>query len=231
MAESYWRINARRVIHKAMRAGQELGLGRIALEKHVSAAYPFGPRSGHPYKIWLSEVGRLVRGEKIHVDRKQSPSKLLGEWPMTEAQRDHLLIADCSTPLRAWRLPDGRYRLESIEYRKRNLLDVAARLPGMGGVYGEYGEDKKEAWIIPETTIDRIGAARVLGVIIAAFCHEPCGFGWADQVEVDALRVRDPFCRVCKRQPMGQVAIIEICGEPGEAELVYAAEFRKDVEG
>lgn len=49
----YWRDCANRAIEAAMASGRAAGLDGRDLERHVSEAYPFGPRENHPYKIWL----------------------------------------------------------------------------------------------------------------------------------------------------------------------------------
>jgi len=51
---SIWRTEARAVIAK-VRADNP-GVTGPALKKLANAAYPFGPRQYHPYKIWLSEL-------------------------------------------------------------------------------------------------------------------------------------------------------------------------------
>jgi hypothetical protein len=60
---SYWRDKSRSVIAAALKEGRAVGLEGKALEKHVSAAYPFGLRENHPYKIWLSEFNFQVKGK------------------------------------------------------------------------------------------------------------------------------------------------------------------------
>lgn len=47
MSASYWRTKSRSVITAALKEGQAAGLEGKALEKHVSAAYPFGERAMH----------------------------------------------------------------------------------------------------------------------------------------------------------------------------------------
>lgn len=42
---SHWRNKSRSVIAKALKEGRAKGLDGKALEKHVSAAYPFGERA------------------------------------------------------------------------------------------------------------------------------------------------------------------------------------------
>lgn len=52
--ESSWRRTARTVISKVIR---EVGRYDLkTLKRAISAAYPFGPKRYHPYKIWLDEV-------------------------------------------------------------------------------------------------------------------------------------------------------------------------------
>lgn len=62
-AKSRWREPAARVIRETLRklpANTPLEQKR----KAISAAYPFGERAMHPYKIWLSEVKRALGQEK-----------------------------------------------------------------------------------------------------------------------------------------------------------------------
>jgi hypothetical protein len=57
-----WRDTANHHIVKAIEAGEDLGLAGDALEKYVRAnGYPFGERAMHPYKIWCSEVNKLLK--------------------------------------------------------------------------------------------------------------------------------------------------------------------------
>ncbi len=91
MKESRWRTVSQNVITKALEEGRALGLDGKALEKHVSAAYPFGERAMLPYKIWLHVFAQLVRGSKKPFEVRKKPSpKLLGEWPTTEKQKSFL---------------------------------------------------------------------------------------------------------------------------------------------
>jgi hypothetical protein len=89
--EARWRAPARAAIQVALEGGRALGLEGKALEKHVSGAYPFGERAMYPYKIWLHEFDRLVRGRRRPFERRKPKAgpKLLGEWPgLTPAQRE-----------------------------------------------------------------------------------------------------------------------------------------------
>jgi hypothetical protein len=53
-----WRQQARIHIFNAIAEAKQNGLEGDAIENHVRAAYPFGERAMHPYKIWLSEMRR-----------------------------------------------------------------------------------------------------------------------------------------------------------------------------
>lgn len=89
MKESRWRTESRRVITEALASGRAIGLEGKALEKHVSNAYPFGERAMTPYKIWRHVFAQLVRGvNKPMESHKKKGPKTLGEWPMTEEQKE-----------------------------------------------------------------------------------------------------------------------------------------------
>ncbi|MBD2568359.1 hypothetical protein [Anabaena lutea] len=51
---SPWRLAARSAIRSAI-AQLPPDCDRIQIKKAIDAAYPFGAREYHPYKIWLSE--------------------------------------------------------------------------------------------------------------------------------------------------------------------------------
>ena len=70
---NYWRNSARRVIVEALKTGTALGLTGKELDKHISAAYPFGQRAMHPYKIWLSEIKNQVPGKKKKAEKVEWP--------------------------------------------------------------------------------------------------------------------------------------------------------------
>lgn len=53
-----WRNTATKVITTVLAANP--GAEPAELRALISAAYPFGPRRHHPYKIWLSEVRRQL---------------------------------------------------------------------------------------------------------------------------------------------------------------------------
>jgi hypothetical protein len=85
--ESSWRRQAAPIIEKVLREteGQDEKVIRGALR----AAYPFGERQYHPYKIWLDEIKRQ-RGAKWPIGHKRrwenqqahktSDRKRLEEW-------------------------------------------------------------------------------------------------------------------------------------------------------
>ena len=70
---SHWRNKSRRVIAEALKTGAALGLEGKALDKHISAAYPFGERSMHPYAIWLSQIKIQVPGKQKQVEKVEWP--------------------------------------------------------------------------------------------------------------------------------------------------------------
>lgn len=61
MSESRWRMRARAAVAEALKQAPA-GLDGPALRKHISTFYPFGERRFHPYKVWLSEVSKVLRG-------------------------------------------------------------------------------------------------------------------------------------------------------------------------
>ena len=70
-----WRDEARAVIERAYGYGRMRGLEGTALRKHINAAYPFGERKYHPYKIWCDELNKQLgsvrkgtRGEREKLD-------------------------------------------------------------------------------------------------------------------------------------------------------------------
>jgi lauroyl/myristoyl acyltransferase len=55
---SSWRDRAAPIIAEVIRTVGKGDLKR--LRAALRAAYPFGPRENHPYKIWRSEVRRQI---------------------------------------------------------------------------------------------------------------------------------------------------------------------------
>lgn len=68
MAESRWRVEARRVIDEVLNT---LSPNATFYQKRkaVSLAYPFGPRENHPYKVWLDEVKKAISVKKRNPKR------------------------------------------------------------------------------------------------------------------------------------------------------------------
>lgn len=59
-ARSYWRTRARTVIAEVIaRTGTD---DPARLQRELTAAYPFGERRSHPYKIWRDEIRRQLAG-------------------------------------------------------------------------------------------------------------------------------------------------------------------------
>lgn len=54
MSKSHWRAEARQAIETALAAIPK-DASFSDKKAGIDAAYPFGPRQYHPYKIWLSE--------------------------------------------------------------------------------------------------------------------------------------------------------------------------------
>lgn len=58
-----WRERAHEVIAAVIREHPDVE--GPALRKLISAAYPFGERAMHPYKIWLDEVKRTLEWRAV----------------------------------------------------------------------------------------------------------------------------------------------------------------------
>lgn len=78
---SQWRDHSRVVIGEAIEEAKAKGLEGQAIARHVSAAYPFGERAMHPYKIWLDEMDKQLRripGTRAHAKwREKSTEKIV----------------------------------------------------------------------------------------------------------------------------------------------------------
>lgn len=68
MTQSRWREYSAQVIARVV--ADNPGLPEPELRKKISAAYPFGQRQHHPYKMWLSAVNRYFGAEKKHIKSK-----------------------------------------------------------------------------------------------------------------------------------------------------------------
>lgn len=80
--KSRWRAHASAVIRRVL-AELPPDTSLEAKKKAISAAYPFGERAMHPYKIWLSEVRKQL-GAK--------PSPFKEEDPRIEIVRTRLWV-------------------------------------------------------------------------------------------------------------------------------------------
>lgn len=56
---SHWRNQAAIVIERVIQANP--GATKKELRAALRAAYPFGPREYHPYKIWCDQVKKTLR--------------------------------------------------------------------------------------------------------------------------------------------------------------------------
>ena len=81
MKQRTWRDAAKVAIQKALREAEAQGLDTEATHKHVNAAYPFGERAYHPYKIWLSEMKATFSPKADGKEAKaQSDRAKLAAW-------------------------------------------------------------------------------------------------------------------------------------------------------
>lgn len=64
MTTSYWRKPAAPVIAGVIKAVGTDDLPR--LRRALSDAYPWPPKRGHPYKIWLDEISRQLAPPPIY---------------------------------------------------------------------------------------------------------------------------------------------------------------------
>lgn len=76
MTTKTWREIARAVILKAIDEARAQGMDVEATRAHVDAAYPFGERKYHPYKMWLSERKRLLSTDPAQPQKPGSTSDL-----------------------------------------------------------------------------------------------------------------------------------------------------------
>jgi hypothetical protein len=64
-----WRETANAVINEVIQQNPELDPFSPEMEKLIRAAYPFGERNYHPYKIWCSAVNRHFKRERTKTQR------------------------------------------------------------------------------------------------------------------------------------------------------------------
>ena len=68
-SDSHWRNACAPIIAKVLASVQD----PKELRKALRAAYPFGPRRHHPYKIWLDEIARQT-GRKPALGSRRAAS-------------------------------------------------------------------------------------------------------------------------------------------------------------
>lgn len=105
-----WRSQAATVISGVI--GQNPGMEPKKLRKLISAAYPFGERKYHPYKIWCDEVNRQLGPQPQ------------AEMSVSEAQSltDELCVAYTSSSLDIGALLSSRLLRVAEELDKFNGL-------------------------------------------------------------------------------------------------------------
>ena len=62
MSESRWRNIAAPIIAEVLKRFPQRGKEQ---DEALKAAYPFGERKYHPYKIWLDEIRQQQNGRKV----------------------------------------------------------------------------------------------------------------------------------------------------------------------
>lgn len=65
-----WRDQARPLVDMAITEGRKRGLDGSKLATFVRESFPWGKRSMHPYKIWLSEVRVQLKIKTPHEIKK-----------------------------------------------------------------------------------------------------------------------------------------------------------------
>lgn len=95
MNQSRWRSQAAPIIQKVLLENR--GRDEAEVRKLLSAAYPFGERKYHPYKIWLDEIKRQTGklwpvGHKIAWQNQQKRASKeqskLQEWESLYGRRE-----------------------------------------------------------------------------------------------------------------------------------------------
>ena len=92
MTKSTWYTHAAKVIRRAMAEATALHLDPAATKRLVDAAYPFGERAYHPYKMWLRARRDLLEGPGTAALRPtaqmQADRARLAAWNNAEPIRD-----------------------------------------------------------------------------------------------------------------------------------------------
>jgi hypothetical protein len=73
---SHWRTKAQNVIRDALELGFKAGESDAQILARIDAAYPFGERAMHPYKIWLDERRKAMDALNFgaHATARRCPS-------------------------------------------------------------------------------------------------------------------------------------------------------------
>jgi len=76
MTQSKWRAYSNKVIGDVVSSAmmEDPNMDEKELRKRISAAYPFGERAYHPYKIWLSCVKHWLGKRLVEKDEPGLPS-------------------------------------------------------------------------------------------------------------------------------------------------------------
>ena len=82
---SYWRRAAAPIIAKVL--AETKGRPEAEIRATLRAAYPFGPRRHHPYRIWLDEI-RIQTGRRTVDSRVR---RLQGRRPLPPDARQMVL--------------------------------------------------------------------------------------------------------------------------------------------
>ncbi len=70
--KSRWREHSRPIIARVL--AETAGQPEADVRRALSDAYPFGPKSHHPYKVWLSEIA-IQQGRKPPLGTRTAPRK------------------------------------------------------------------------------------------------------------------------------------------------------------
>ncbi len=74
---SKWRRGAEAVINREIRAGFAAGQTVGEIRQRVDAAYPFGPREYHPYKLWLAVRREAFAFHGLRTDAEKARDALI----------------------------------------------------------------------------------------------------------------------------------------------------------
>lgn len=85
---SYWRRRAAPIIARVL--AETKGKPDAEVRAALRAAYPFGPREHHPYKIWLDEI-RIQTGRRKIGSRVR---RLQGRPPLPPDPRQQMLLPE-----------------------------------------------------------------------------------------------------------------------------------------